>query len=104
MPTTTPVQFDPDAWRQTLDRYLSFAPHRMFLTHYSQVQNEPELWQTLRQGISRYKRIATTRSAVPDRHAQLLRALTADATPAFPPPGRTLPAAHCSTACGDTGV
>src|SRR3546814_1897180 len=49
MPTTTPVQFDPDAWRQTLDRYLSFAPQRMFLTHYSQVQNAPELAQTLRQ-------------------------------------------------------
>src|SRR3546814_7312768 len=53
MPTTTPVQFDPDAWRQTLDRYLSFAPQRMFLTHYSQVQNAPELAQTLRQGIAR---------------------------------------------------
>src|SRR3546814_9549625 len=58
---------------------LSFAPQRMFLTHYSQVQNAPELAQTLRQGIARYERIATTLAAVPDRHAQLLRALTDDA-------------------------
>src|SRR3546814_16276943 len=70
MPTTTPVQFDPDAWRQTLDRYLSFAPPRMFLTHYSQVQNAPELAPTLRQGIARHERISATLAAVPCRYAQ----------------------------------
>src|SRR3546814_16405585 len=94
MPTTTPLQFDPDAWRQTLDRYLSFAPQRMFLTHYSQVQTAPELAQTLRQGIARYDRIATTRAAVPDRHAQLLRGLTSGAIAAVRTYGCTLPDAQ----------
>ncbi|HEY9544381.1 MAG TPA: MBL fold metallo-hydrolase [Solimonas sp.] len=100
MPTTTPVQFDPDAWRQTLDRYLSFAPQRMFLTHYSQVQNAPELAQTLRQGIARYERIATTLAAVPDRHAQLLRALTDDAMAAVRAHGCTLPDAEVQALLG----
>ncbi len=36
-PTTTPVQFDPDAAHATIDRLLSLRPDRMFLTHYSQV-------------------------------------------------------------------
>ncbi len=33
-PTTTPVQFDPDAWHASLDRLLSYAPELMFLTHF----------------------------------------------------------------------
>lgn len=91
MPTTTPVQFDPDAWRQTLDRYLSFTPQRMFLTHYSQVQNVQGLAQTLRDGIARYERIAMTLATASDRHAQLLRALTDDVLTAVRAHGCTLP-------------
>src|SRR3546814_4343195 len=79
---------------------LSFAPQRMFLTHYSQVQNAPELAQTLRQGIARYERIATTLAAVPDRHAQLLRALTDDAMAAVRAHGCTLPDAEVQALLG----
>ncbi len=36
-PTTSPVQFDPEAARTTLDRLLAFAPRQMFLAHFSRV-------------------------------------------------------------------
>jgi glyoxylase-like metal-dependent hydrolase (beta-lactamase superfamily II) len=94
MPTTTPVQFEPAAWRQTLDRYLSFAPQRMFLTHYASVEDVPALAQTLRSGLARYELIATELAAVQDRHARLLRALTDDALAAVRAHGVRLPDAE----------
>jgi glyoxylase-like metal-dependent hydrolase (beta-lactamase superfamily II) len=37
-PTTTPVQFDPDAAHASIDRLMSYAPEAIYLTHYSRVQ------------------------------------------------------------------
>jgi glyoxylase-like metal-dependent hydrolase (beta-lactamase superfamily II) len=37
MPTTTPVQFEPDALRRSVGRMLELAPERMYLTHYGPV-------------------------------------------------------------------
>lgn len=34
MPTTTPVQFQPEALRRSIERLLAFEPERMYLTHY----------------------------------------------------------------------
>ena len=36
-PTTTPVQFDPEAMRASVERLMAKAPRQMFLTHYSRV-------------------------------------------------------------------
>jgi glyoxylase-like metal-dependent hydrolase (beta-lactamase superfamily II) len=79
MPTTTPVQFDPQAWMQTLDRLLSFAPERMYLTHYGCVGNVPQLAESLRAGLRRYQALAHESARSPDRHAALSDALMADA-------------------------
>jgi glyoxylase-like metal-dependent hydrolase (beta-lactamase superfamily II) len=78
-PTTTPVQFEPEAWMQTLDRLLAFAPQRMFLTHFGCVEDVPRLAQVLRAGIQRYQRIAEQLAQRPNRHAVLVEALAADA-------------------------
>lgn len=78
-PTTTPVQFEPDAWMQTLDRLLSFKPQRMYLTHYGCVENVERLAQTLRAGIERYRAIAGQLAKESNRHAKLVAALMADA-------------------------
>jgi glyoxylase-like metal-dependent hydrolase (beta-lactamase superfamily II) len=76
MPTTTPVQFDPEAWERTLDRYLAHDPQRMFLTHYGCVENVPRLAGELRQGLTDYRRLATSlANAGGERHAALKRAL-----------------------------
>jgi len=79
MPTTTPVQFEPQAWMQTLDRLLSFAPERMFLTHYGCVENVPQLAESLRAGLQRYQALAHDTAQAPDRHAVLFEALMGDA-------------------------
>ena len=78
MPTTTPVQFEPDAWTATLDRYLGFNPQRMFLTHYSVVENVAVLAERLRAGIGRYVQLAKSLAVAPDRHAVLKAALRDD--------------------------
>lgn len=36
-PTTSPVQFDPDAAHASLDRIMSFKPQFAYLTHYSRI-------------------------------------------------------------------
>lgn len=82
-PTTTPVQFEPDAWLQTIERYLSFAPQRMYLTHYGVVENVPKLAQDLREGIERYRDIGGRLRTAPQRHEQLREALMADALAAL---------------------
>jgi glyoxylase-like metal-dependent hydrolase (beta-lactamase superfamily II) len=79
MPTTTPVQFEPEAWLATIERYLSFAPQRMYLTHYSVVENVPKLADDLRAGLMRYQSIGQRLKAAPQRHEQLREALLQDA-------------------------
>ena len=83
MPTTTPVQFEPEAWFATLDRYLSFQPQRMYLTHYSVVEHVPELAAQLRAGLERYVAIGQRLAKAPDRHQQLKAAMADDAMKAL---------------------
>ncbi|WP_374672939.1 MBL fold metallo-hydrolase [Ideonella sp.] len=42
-PTTTPVQFQPAALRQSIERLLGRAPACMYLTHYGRVRDVPAL-------------------------------------------------------------
>ena len=77
MPTTTPVQFEPEAWEQTLQRYLSFLPERMYLTHYGVVENVPQLARELRRGLADYQQMALAVAREPDR-AKRLRTLLMD--------------------------
>jgi len=43
LPTTTPVQFEPDKLRASVQRLLSFQPECMYLTHYSRVRDVQRL-------------------------------------------------------------
>ena len=43
MPTTTPVQFQPEALRRSVERIVALMPARLFLTHYGQVVDVPRL-------------------------------------------------------------
>jgi glyoxylase-like metal-dependent hydrolase (beta-lactamase superfamily II) len=43
MPTTTPVQFEPDALRNSIERMLGYGPECMYLTHYGRVADVPRL-------------------------------------------------------------
>ncbi|MEE9396611.1 MAG: MBL fold metallo-hydrolase [Methylococcales bacterium] len=57
-PPSTPVQFDPDAWHNTLDRLMTYSPERMYLTHYSMVTDIKEMCSRLHFLIDEYVKIA----------------------------------------------
>ncbi len=51
---STPVQFDPDAWHQTIDRLMSYAPQYMYLTHFGRIDDLPRMAEKLHQGLDAY--------------------------------------------------
>ena len=55
---STPVQFDPESWRQTLDLLMSYRPARMYLTHYCAVENPEALVDALREQLDAFCNIA----------------------------------------------
>lgn len=58
MPTTTPVQFEPDALKQSVDRLMELQPERFFLTHYGMVEETPSHAGQLKAQVDEYVRIA----------------------------------------------
>jgi glyoxylase-like metal-dependent hydrolase (beta-lactamase superfamily II) len=87
LPTTTPVQFEPEAWIATLERLLAFAPQRMYLTHYGCVEEVPRLARELRAALQRYVALARSIGDARDRHVRLVAALADDALQALRPRG-----------------
>lgn len=76
-PTTSPVQFDPNAWHATLDRLLACSPRRMYVTHFGMVQGDiHELAGDLRRGVDQHARIARSAKDAPERHKVIKAALT----------------------------
>lgn len=75
LPTTTPVQFDPEAWHRSLDRYLSFQPERMYLTHFAMVEGVPALADALRRALDDYVAIARRFAHEQNRDRKLKTAL-----------------------------
>ena len=57
-PTTTPVQFDPEAMRKTLDRLLSYNPQAVYLTHFGRVTNVEKLGSDLRNCLDQFTEMA----------------------------------------------
>jgi glyoxylase-like metal-dependent hydrolase (beta-lactamase superfamily II) len=58
LPTTTPVQFEPDAWQQSIQRLLEKNPQRMYLTHFGMVENVQHLANKLSNDLTTYSEIA----------------------------------------------
>lgn len=54
LPSTTPSQFDPEAYLASLDLLASYAPQRMYLTHYGELVYSAEKSQLLAQQITAY--------------------------------------------------
>ncbi len=57
-PSSTPVQFDPDAMRATLRRLIALRPEAVYLTHWSRVGDVPRLGATLLRLVDRYEALA----------------------------------------------
>ena len=71
LPTTTPVQFDPDALHATIRRLLSYDPKRIYQTHFGPVEDLDRLARDLHESIDGLVRIARAHAAAADRRARI---------------------------------
>jgi glyoxylase-like metal-dependent hydrolase (beta-lactamase superfamily II) len=71
LPTTTPVQFEPDALHATIDRIMSYRPQRIFQTHFGPVTDLERLAGDLHASIVELVRIARHHAQAPDRTARI---------------------------------
>ena len=81
MPTTTPVQLEPDALRASAQRLLGYDPDAMYLTHYGRVGNVRRLGQLFLEQLDAMVALALALDAQPldaaARHAALVEGLAA---------------------------
>jgi glyoxylase-like metal-dependent hydrolase (beta-lactamase superfamily II) len=77
LPTSTPVQFEPEALRQSIDRLLAARPQCMYLTHYGRVGEPERLGTLLHEQIDAMVALAEPLRTAPDRHAALSAGLQA---------------------------
>ncbi|MBD8900389.1 MBL fold metallo-hydrolase [Rhodanobacter sp. DHG33] len=76
LPTTSPVQFDPEALHASLHRLVALEPEAMYLTHYGRVEDVARLAADLHAQIDAMVAIAQATRGKPDRHTALIQALT----------------------------
>ena len=77
LPTTTPVQFEPQALKASIARMVGRAPEAMYLTHYGPVSDVPRLAQSLYEQIDAMVAIADACDGRADRHRCIAAALSA---------------------------
>ena len=75
LPTTTPVQFEPEALKATVMRLLAFEPLRRYLTHYGAVGGSltdvRRLAGELLVQVDDVSALASSLRDAPDRHEQI---------------------------------
>ena len=72
IPTTPPVQFDPPALKQSVARIMSFAPERLYLTHYGEFVDPGAQLDSFNQWIDQYVAASgTCDSSQPDYEERL---------------------------------
>ena len=77
MPTSSPVQFDPEALHRSIARLLASKPEQMYLTHYGAVDDVPRLARLLLGQVDAMVAMAGRLAPSPQRHAQLTSGLQA---------------------------
>ncbi len=76
VPTTSPVQFEPEALHASIERLMQHTPEAMYLTHYGRVENAPKLAADLHVQIDAMTAIARACDGRVDRHRALVAALS----------------------------
>ena len=71
LPTTTPVQFDPDALHASIDKLMRHSPQRMMLMHFGPVSGLEPLARDLHADIDEFVRIARRHAAAADREQRI---------------------------------
>ena len=75
MPTTTPVHFDPEALKASIDRLLAYAPRAMYLTHFGEVRDVERLAGELKCRIDEFVRLGRSLAAAEGRAARMREAM-----------------------------
>lgn len=57
-PTTTPIQFDPPALLQSIDRLLALKPRQIYLTHFGKIEPTDAVVNQLKKRIHHFVQIA----------------------------------------------
>ncbi len=73
MPTTTPVQFEPEALEASIDRLVGYGPEAMLLTHYSRVTEIERLAADLKRQVRALAALGRDAPAGPARSEYLRR-------------------------------
>jgi glyoxylase-like metal-dependent hydrolase (beta-lactamase superfamily II) len=76
LPTSTPVQFEPEALKQSMERMLQRQPACMHLTHYGRVHDVPRLAGLLFEQLDAMVAAGLRLRDAPDRHEALKGALS----------------------------
>ena len=76
LPTSSPVQFEPEAMQASITRMLEAAPEAMYLTHYGRVCEVPRLAAELHEQVDAMVSLAQACDGGPDRHRALVAALS----------------------------
>ncbi len=71
IPTTTPVQFEPEALLASIDRLVGYAPGAMLLTHYSRVTEVERLGSDLQRRVGELAALGRAAEGKPERAAVL---------------------------------
>ncbi len=71
-PTTTPVQFEPDEMRRSIDLILSYQPDAVYLTHYSEVRDVQRLGADLHRLLDSYLALTESVKDAGEERYQLL--------------------------------
>jgi glyoxylase-like metal-dependent hydrolase (beta-lactamase superfamily II) len=77
MPTTTPVQFQPDALRHSIARILAFEPNHLQVTHFGRVGEVPRLATLFLDQLDEMVALAKSLPTDKARHEALKRGLEA---------------------------
>ncbi len=74
LPTTSPVQFDPDELRASIRKMLGYEPEAMFLTHFGRVTDVSRLAADLLEQIDAMVAIAraNAKAKARDRHQRMM--------------------------------
>lgn len=76
LPTSSPVQFEPEAMQASIARMMAEAPQAMYLTHYGRVQDVARLAAELHEQIDAMVSLAQACDGGADRHRALAAALS----------------------------
>ncbi|HIL43338.1 MAG TPA: MBL fold metallo-hydrolase [Gammaproteobacteria bacterium] len=74
-PPTTPVQFEPVVWNETIDNLLILNPDRAYLTHYCMIPFNGHIANKLKDEINNFASIAIKLADSKNRHKDITLAL-----------------------------